>query len=377
VVRGDPLPPDGIAAAVAAALSKADPLERTADLATLLQKLGPDALTEVRTAFDAVYVGWGDVEVMLLAEWWARFDPEAALEWTRREAIGRHPSVAATALRTWAARDPEAAKQVVEKNPSPEQRRASTEALIQGWEESGQPGLTDYVANLPFGVERQTAVARMARRKVLREGTEATFRWAERIPGDAPDKFKLHVYRRVASAVAEVDPHAAAAWAERHSDGEHGDGLFRRVGVRWAKRDGQAAMEWLASVPAGEQRDIGVQETYRTWLGVDREGAKAWMRGGEIEAWREPALALFAAIIAAEQPEEALDWTARIADAERREETIVMVGRSWRASDPEAAQAWLDRAELSEEARERINQPLRKPRVHNRARARAEAQAAE
>jgi hypothetical protein len=362
---------------VAAALSKADPLERTADLAKLLQGLGPDALTDVRTAFDAVFVGWGDIEVMLLAEWWARFDPEAALEWTRREAVGRHPSVVATAVRAWAARDPEAARQMVTAIPSPDQRRASTEALIQGWEESGQPGLMDYIADLPFGVERQTAVARMAHRKVRRGGAEATFRWAERIPDDAPDKFKLHVYRRAASAVAEVDPHAAAAWAERHSGGEHGDGLYRRVGVRWAKRDGQAAMEWLASVPASEQRDIGVRETYRTWLGLDPEGAKAWMRGGEIAAWREPALALFAAIIAAEQPEEALDWTARIADAERREETIVMVGRSWRASDPEAAQAWLDRAELSEEARGRINQPLRKPRVRNRARAQAEAPAAQ
>jgi len=361
VVRGDPLPPDGVAAAVAATLTNADTLKRTAELAALLSNLGPDALTEVRTAFDAVFVTWGDIEVILLAQWWAGFDPQAAWEWSQRELIGKHPSVVATAVRTWAARDPEGAREMVATIASPDQRRASTEALISGWEESGQPGLLDYVAQLPYGAERQTTTARMARRMVLRDGIEATIRWAEQIPDDAHGKFKLHAYRRVASALAEVDPHKAAAWAERHSDGKHGDGLFRRVGSRWAKQDGPAAMRWLAGLPAGEQRDIGVEATYRSWLAADPEGALAWMRAGENTEWREPALMLFALYISREQPSEALDWAARIADPERREETTIKVGQSWRSRDPEAAQEWLDRAELSEAARERINQPLRTP----------------
>jgi hypothetical protein len=360
--EGAPPPPSQVSAAVEAALMRPDPLERTAELARLLQGLGPDAVGDVRAAYDAVFVDVGDVEIVLLAEWWAQFDPRGAFDWTHREWVGKHPAVVASVIRAWAARDPEEARQAIDEIAKPVLRRGSVEALLRGWEESGEPGLVDYVAGLPFGVARQVAIATLARRKVLRNGSEEAFRWAEGLSDDHPDRFKLQVFRRVASAVAEVDPHAAAAWAEQHSAGEYGDGLFRRVGVRWAKRDGPAAMAWLAALPAGDQRDAGVQETYREWLSRDAEGATAWMRSSELEPWLQPALTLFALYLSGESPEEALDWAARIRDEERRQEAIVRIGRRWVVADPDAAESWLDRTELSEEMRRWIHEPPRAPR---------------
>jgi len=361
--QGDaPPPPSEVSAAVESALLHPDALERTAQLARLLHGLGPDAIGDVRAAYDAVFVDVGDVEIVLLAEWWAQFDPRAAFDWTRREWAGQHPAVVAAVIRAWAARDPEQARQAVDEIALPVLRSASVEALLRGWDESGEPGLVGYVAGLPFGGPRQLAIARLATRRLHRSGAEEVLRWAEGLSDDHPDHFKLQVFRRVASAVAELDPQAAAAWAERHSTGEYGDGLFRKVGVRWAKRDAPAAMAWLATLPAGQQRDVGIQETYRVWLGRDAEGATTWLRSSELEPWLEPALALFALYLSRESPEEAMDWAARIQDQERRQQTIVKIGRRWVVADPDAAESWLDRAELSEEMRSWIHEPPRAPR---------------
>ncbi len=129
------------------------------------------------------------------------------------------------------------------------------------------------------------------------------------------------------------------------------------MGTRWAQQDGLAAMTWLATLPAGGERDAGVQETYRVWLSRDREAAMAWLRGAELEPWLEPALALYVKSLARERPEEALEWTALIRDAERRREATMKIGRYWHQVDPDAARAWLDRSGLPEEDRKWILEP--------------------
>jgi hypothetical protein len=353
--------PGEVAAAVRAVLTNPDPIQRTEELARLLQPLGPEALGEVKAAYDAFFVDPGDVATLLLAEWWARFDPQGAFEWTRSEWTGRHPAVVMSVVYAWATRAPEEARRALEEIREPVHSKACREALISGWHESGKPGLLDFIASIPSEIDRQHTIALLMRRKVRRDGVEQTFRWAEALP-DGPDRFKLNVFRRVASAVTEVDPHRAAAWAVRHSEGEYGKGLFRRVGVRWANWDGRAALMWLATLPPGWERDVGVQEAYRNWLGRQHEDAMDWMRGAELEPWLDPALALFAMSLSRRSPEEGLEWAARVHDEERRREALVRSARGWRATDPEAAQAWLDRSELPEQARERILAPLRPPR---------------
>jgi len=199
------------------------------------------------------------VAVVLLADWWARLDPTGAFEWIQRERMGMTPAVTTAVVRAWAGRDPEEAARAIEGIANRELHRTSVDALVRGWNDSGRPGLTAYLVALPRGIERQRAISLVARSKVHREGVEETFRWAEALPDD-PDGFKLNVFRRVASWAAEVDPQRAAAWAERHGQGEYGKGLYRRVGTRWARQDGLAAMTWLATLPAGPRRDVGVED---------------------------------------------------------------------------------------------------------------------
>ena len=185
------------------------------------------------------------------------------------------------------------------------------------------------------------------------------------------------MFRRVASSAAEVDPEAAAAWAEHHQAGEHGLALPTRVGTRWAKRDPEAAMRWLSTLPEGWNRDAGVRETYRTWLRLGGDRPLVWLRGSELEPWMDPALALFARKIGADEPEEGLAWAGRISDEELRWGTLGQIAREWLVLDEPAARAWIERSELPEAYRSKTLAipPAIQRRVTQREAARAEEEA--
>jgi hypothetical protein len=345
----------GVAAEVREILLQPDALVRAEALAALFQALEPEALEQVRDAYDSVFLDLGDLELELLAEWWTRFDPESAFEWTSSSWQASHPRVVHAVMRGWARRDPEGALRAAEQQPVYSIRRPMVHAVLAGWEESGKPGAFEYVQALPQGQDRQRALYVLARRKVLRDGVEAAFRWAEAQP-DGDGQFKLNLFRRVASSAAEVEPERAAAWAAEHAGGPSGNGLPRRVGTRWAKRDPETAMRWLSTLEPGPNRNDGVQETYRTWLRFGFQDAFAWLPSQPLEPWLDPAVALYAQVLAPTAPREALDWAHRISDEELRWPTVGRVWRVWALADEAAANAWLAQAELPDFYRERIPQ---------------------
>jgi hypothetical protein len=260
-------------------------------------------------------------------------------------------------IRAWARRDPLAARNALGLVLDPVTRRACLDALVSGWEDSGQPGLIEYLHEMPPSIEQLRALAAVARRKVLRDGVEGAFAWVESLPEDRDDevgRFKLQLFRRVASAAASVDLERAAAWALKHADGPNGDGLLGRVGNTWAMRDGAAAMTWLSGLPEGKTRDKGVEDTYRAWLDWDAPAALAWMRAREAEPWLEPALALFAVASSREDPEASLAFAARIRDEETRRNVVITIGRLWLDSAPDAAHAWLESGGLDPALRDQI-----------------------
>lgn len=351
--------PGDDAAAVVAALTEPDRLAGVETLAGLLRRAGPESLDEIRSAFEAVFLDAAEIEVVLLAEWWADFDPKSAFDWSRQSRVAQHPLVARSILEAWARRDPEAARAAFESMVEPMARRACLDSLISGWDASGQPGLIEYLRAMPVGVEPLMAMAPLARRRVLRDGLERTFAWVEGLPEDTVEdalRFKLQLFRRVASEAASVDPEKAAAWVARHAEGPNGDGLLARVGSVWAERPGQGekALRWLSTLPAGHQRDDGVRDTFQAWAARAHDEATAWLAAEPHAAWLEPAMLQHATRISREQPEEALGWARRIESVPLRTDAFVAVANVWLQRDPDAARAWLAGDEPSEEVRTRV-----------------------
>jgi hypothetical protein len=353
-----------VAASVVGALSIDDALSRAALLAALLQGLGPDAVSEVKIAWERhTRNGRGDpgAELLLIVEWLARHDPEGAYAWVQVHGGHQSPVVLRGLIRAWAARDPAAARGVISEGHTIRKSDQLTSALVEGWLESGLPGVEEYLVEMPPSNQQQFAISALVRRLIVRDGIDAALRWVEALPDEAPGRFKLQAYRRVASAVADIDPQRAAHWAEKQLAGDFGDGVPRRVGVSWGGQDGEAAMTWLASLPAVDHLPFAVDATYREWLRHDREGALRWLREAEPNPTFEPAISLYALAAVRDDPQTALEWAQRLQDEELRHLTLEKLARAWLANDPEAARAWIEGSELPEAAQQRVLAPPKKP----------------
>jgi len=360
----DAVVPAGAATELRDALLLADGFERTAEVSRVLAPLGPDALPSVRAAYDSVVLDLGDVELIQLVEWWGRFDPPAAFAWARENRIGWHPATLSAIARVWARVDPAAASQAVRtvSDPSGPLFAASLQGLVRGWDESGQPGLVEFLlaAVAESGEAYAQAVDSLARARILREGPAAATAWADALPDTdygGPTPFKAFATQRVAGMLAETDdPLRAAQWvAEKRARGQdYGLGPLLKVCVAWATRDPEAALRWLRALPPGSDVPTLVQETFRRWFVRDPEAASRWLEAQRPDPWLDPAIATVAQRKTLESFETAMDWGKRIQDVDLHDKTVGKIALAWLRKSPAEADAWLASAELSESARRHI-----------------------
>jgi len=353
---------------LAKVLREPDLYTRTSKLLALLPTLGPEAVPEVKDLLEDPAFDLGGVETDLLVRFWAEQLPQAATQWAYFDG-GRpayQPGAILTATEVWATRNPQSAEKFVRaamispKTGSP----LGETGLVQGWFDSGEPGLEAYMQSLGMSFERQRALSAFARRAIQRNGPEPVARWAESISDDDPS-FKLDAFRAIASELAILNPPDAVAWCEAHCGGVYGPNMRSLIAQRWAGHDGPAAMAWVAASPEGNERTWAVRAAFRGWLHRDPEGVTAWVKAkgmDGVEPYFNPALDLFAATIArAGDWVEGLAWAALIEDPAVRQGTQVTLVREWRNADQAAAEAWLEQSPLSEEARARVRAPLPEP----------------
>jgi len=332
--------------ALLSALLEPDLLTRVGQTARVLATIPSDRADSVLATLGRIALAPGDLEVGLAADWLARSDPKAALEWATAERYGKHAWVLAAVARRWAQSDPQGAIQAFQSSIGDAAQAAILVSLLLGWDEAGQPGMVDFLLGLKQGRVPQAGIEVLVRRKILRDGPEATIRWAESLPPNRPDvvsNLKRNAMRRTASALAESDPKGAMEWTATFGEGPYGAGAYRRVAIRTAVNDGLGTMRWLQSLPAGQQRDSALQEAYRTWLGQDRNDALAWLAEEPDAAWLDPAHAVYAGVLSkTEGHEAALAWVEKIDENPRRQRSAKKIGSAWYRREPEKAKAWAE-----------------------------------
>jgi hypothetical protein len=339
-------------------LAISSPVDRLLSWAQILLSASQDDASSLRDAIANATLDVGDPELVSFALWWARFDPEAAIAWTSAEWRAQSRLVVGAVFRSWASNEPKEAWAYIPK-VAEFYRDAAIDSTVVGWHGSGQPGLVESVQSLPDGTFRQKVSESLARRIVLALGTEGATRWLETLsdPG-----FRDGMTVRVMSSAAEQgDAAAITAWATaKVTTGDASpSGFPRRIGTRWILRNPQAALKWLASLPAGADRDDGVMESYRDWVRFAPAAATQWAENTPLERWSEPAFSVYARQIAKERPEEALALVKRFEDTDLRDRITIVIVRKWLAKDPQAANAWLAKAELAPDVRARAGQVAR------------------
>jgi hypothetical protein len=338
-------------------LSSPEPLQRIAELSALLRGLDRDDVPAVTEAFEDAPLDGGDPELIVLATWWAAFDPKAAFAWTTSDWRAGYGAVIASLFRAWAHVDPQEALENAAKLRYPGQLDMAKEAIYAGWDESGKPGLMEVFNQLRLGDQQRLAQI-LARRRVIVLGTQGAIEWLKTFPN--PEVQEMMALR-VASAAAGSKQGAReiSEWATPLiAAAKEPTGFPRRIGTRWVQHDPLAAMAWLSSLPPGVDRDDGVAEAFRDWLMKDFSAADAWIhekiQPDDIERWVEPAVSIFVKTNGMARPQESLELAARLEDQDLRDSASVILLIHWMKRDRAAAEAWLAKSNLSAEVRKRV-----------------------
>jgi len=331
---------------------------RARRLGALLPTLGPELVPVVVEALGDRTIDLGATELELLVRYWATHQGEDASNWARTKSPTDYRSAAVfSALTVWAEVDPEAATSIAWPWASiPAFERIAPTALVNGWFAANDPPeLAQWMRNLPAGVPRQRTIAAYIHVVIQKKGAEAVKRWAESLSDDDA-AYKLAVFRRVVSALSKLDPEAGVSWCDTHCDGPYGNNMRSLIARSWVVEDGPSALAWLSSASEGYERDHAVRLTFAKWARTDREAALRWMATqttGEPEPWLQPIYPVYAKLLAANAPADAIEWAGRIESDAERETVLIMVARVWRHLDEAAAEEWLAQSTLSKEAREK------------------------
>jgi len=353
-------------------LEGSDTVETARALAVLFSSAGPEALAEVLEAYESSESQVSDLDLILLAEWWADRDPKAAIQWLRKQSGGKRYTATDTAFRVWAREDPQSALKEAKDLEDERERKSAVYYALIGWDESLDTGLGKYVFDLAPSVERQDAMNVLARRRLAQMGEEGALKWGEELP--EAKQFRSLMLARLSSVIAESNPEFTARRLEDRITGTSRTGLPRRIATRWVRRDPFAAMAWLESLPAGPDRDDGVMEATRDWLRADPDESSGWIEQRLLAPivihprWLEPGLYLYSRSLIEEKPRRSVEIADMISDEELRLTLYTHIMRTWLRSDPEAAEVWIRSADLPPRVLERGRLLGRR---HERAAARA------
>jgi hypothetical protein len=344
------------ASVASAILARPDPVQRFIDLTEFISRAELEASAGLVEAIEESPLDGGDPEVALFGLWWARFDPEDALSWTRSEWRARFGNVIAAVYRGWAQRAPEQALAQAPKTFFPVQRKLAIEAAVAGWDESGRAGLAEATAPLILGVDAWVGDV-IARRRIGGLGPEGALRWLEAIENQELREAMVGPVVEAGAALEGAAP-VMARWVEPRITGvDHRTGLPLRIAAQWVRYDPEAALAWLKALPAGVDRDDGVAGAFGGWMALDGRAAIDWAEHQPVERWNEPAMSIHArSMVVYGHAPEALTKVESFSNPDLRDTTTIQILLAWMGNDRDAAVAWLEKAQLSESVRSRIRE---------------------
>jgi hypothetical protein len=348
-VRGDPV-------ALQDSLSDLDRVAQAATWTHALARLEAVETESFFEIFEAAFAAGrrGGLPLELFVERLAALDPLVArkriLEWPASERESALPVL----VRAWAERDPQAALDALNQIRDPQIQEPAFPALIEGWSDSGQPGVWAYLASLPVGLDRERGLLALIQRRMQRAGVDAALRDVEQLPATPEGaEFRASALRSAAGLIARSDPARAIALVDAHRAEPEAGLLLRRVAVNWVTQDGAAALDWLVAQPADAQRNRVLREAYRRWIVRSRHAAVAWFSERKDVRGLETIFDLYATALARTDPAKSIAWVESIPDPALRREAMVDVAAVWGHADPAAARPWIDANDLAADLAER------------------------
>jgi hypothetical protein len=236
---------------------------------------------------------------------------------------------------------------------SEERRNAFVAGLIEGWADAGDlHTIAAYMRSMPDGGRRNVAIDPLARGLIRRLGLPGAMDWVIALPDDTePNGLARGSFLLMLRFAMIAEPEMGRAWYEAHRDLPRAQSGRSIVAAEWIEHDPEAAGTWLLSQPNDLQSRTALFSGIERWLELDPETAEAWLT-----LHRDHPLALagvrpLVRHLAYQRPLDAIAWNAHIPDAMQRARNLAQAIHIWRELDPQAANQWLDDAELPDATR--------------------------
>ncbi len=351
---------------LSALLEDRDPIRRAGAIARILDRVSPEEPSaeiqaEIRRRFEESKLLYdGDVEFALFGAWWARSDPEAAYRWTQEGPRAGARRVRAAVFDEWGAQDPSGAVWAAQADRSEGRRQDALVAAITGADRAHLPksaGLISALEEIPNRIDRRLALQVLIDRQLRRQSPAEILSWVAEL-GDEGEELTEDWNVAAAVAIAAVDPVLATASLTALTRKGHAlpPGVVESVASNLSSDDPAAAFGWLATLDPSEERSTVVRSIYHEWLGREYATALAWAaeRADLPEDWFDPIRANYAFILGHREPVEGLRLLFQLPIGEERALHVQQVFANWKRRDPEAAELWLQQADLPEFRRQEL-----------------------
>jgi len=187
---------------------------------------------------------------------------------------------------------------------------------------------------------------------VLIVGRRLMWRWAGESPADAalwaahlPDNNFGHVVcRELMVSWAEKDLAGAESWIRQQPDSGNKAAAELSLGNEAAARgQGAAAIALMADAPPSPERDSLLDYSVRQWATTRRDDAVAWLNQVSDSSVRDRMMGNVAVDWAVGDPVAAAGFAATAFSSPAiQQDAIVDIVRSWAASAPDDAAAWVE-----------------------------------
>ncbi len=326
-------------------LQGADIVDRLGSYLDAVRSMDRSNVHLVVEAFERLPRGYGrHLEMKLLMRSWANFDPEGALAYAANSLDEKSEMRfgVAEALAGWAIKDLAKATAWARANhsgPDPNDNPLLV-GIVKGLMETDLEAANRMFLSLPQGTARWQTATLLAE-KFSTAGTQRAIAWARDYPQDDP-RMRETMLGQMGARLAKQDLEATARWAQEMTEEPGAFRVTENVIAQWTNQDPQAAASWINELESRKLRIHARKELAGRWSMTDPIATANWLNSIKPSPELDPAVATFVDRIKAREPETAIGWAESISEENLRKATTEQVLETWRNTDPQKADAWLE-----------------------------------
>ena len=301
-------------------MKQPDVVRRMGALTEALANLDEAGLPGVIEAYEALPRGiqrYGELRMLMHA--WAGFDPEGAIDYSRKLGRDEGRFGRMVAVGRWAMEDTDTAL-----NWSKEQGRGHDGenpymiGIIGGVVQVDVNKATDLLFEMPYGRTRGQALDLVINKAMQEGGARNLIQWVKDFPTDRDRRLMNGAYGFVANELSRNDFDLAKQWTVGLESGEPKQRAVSSVANQICETATPAeAAKWLSQMPQEDQHEA-LPGIVRRWASKQPVETGEWLNTFPPSEGVDSAVEMYVKMINHKNPESARDWAQSITNEDRR-----------------------------------------------------------